>query len=213
MLASTPLLRDGLTIGPRLHTIQRSFGSRICARPHLTVCSGSVSKIGGRLRLGTRQDEYVSASGDGPSSRMGDTIVNPKLRLKADQLRHLDVVVANPPISLDKWGAEKAATDKFGRFQRGLPPGTKGDYAFIQHLVEKLKPHTGCMAAVVPDGVFFRGSTEGTISRELMEENLLEAVSRCLRSCSSAPACRQPFWCYARRKRHGSTLHRCVTGV
>lgn len=106
----------------------------------------------------------------------GDTIANPKLRSKEDQLRLFDVVVANPPFSLDKWGAEKAAADKFGRFRRGLPPKTKGDYAFILHMVETLKPRTSRMAVVVPHGVLFRGSSEGAIRQKLIEENLLDAV-------------------------------------
>lgn len=106
----------------------------------------------------------------------GDTIRNPKLRTQDDLLRHFDVVVANPPFSLDKWGVETATNDKFGRFQRGIPPKTKGDYAFILHMVETLKPRTGRMAVVVPNGVLFRGSTEGKIRQKLIEENLLDAV-------------------------------------
>jgi type I restriction enzyme M protein len=100
----------------------------------------------------------------------GDTIG------KEGLLKPFDVVVANPPFSLDKWGAEKAAADKYGRFQRGIPPATKGDYAFILHMVETLKPKTGRMAVVVPNGVLFRGSSEGVIRRKLVEENLLDAV-------------------------------------
>lgn len=55
----------------------------------------------------------------------GDTISNPKLRTRDDQLRLFDVVVANPPFSLDKWGYDKASNDPFGRFNRGLPPKTR----------------------------------------------------------------------------------------
>jgi len=106
----------------------------------------------------------------------GDTIANPRLRNKEDQLRLFDVVVANPPFSLDKWGAEKASADKFGRFRRGLPPKTKGDYAFILHMIETLKPRTGRMAVVVPHGVLFRGSSEGKIRTQLVRENLLDTV-------------------------------------
>lgn len=104
-----------------------------------------------------------------------DTIANPKLR-DGDGLRHFDVVVANPPFSLDKWGADKAEKDPFGRFRRGIPPKTKGDYAFILHMIETLKPRTGRMAVVAPHGVLFRGSSEGSIRQKLVEENLLEAV-------------------------------------
>ena len=106
----------------------------------------------------------------------GDTIRNPKLRTADDMLRHFDVVVANPPFSLDKWGTESAEVDKFGRFRRGMPPKTKGDYAFILHMIETMKPRTGRMAVVVPHGVLFRGAAEGKIRRKLIEENLLDAV-------------------------------------
>lgn len=106
----------------------------------------------------------------------GDTIRNPKLRTAEDQLRHFDVVVANPPFSLEKWGHEQAEKDRFGRFRRGLPPRTKGDYAFILHMVETMKPKTGRMAVVVPHGVLFRGAAEGAIRQKLVEENLLDAV-------------------------------------
>ena len=106
----------------------------------------------------------------------GDTIRNPKLLDGDDKLKHFDVVVANPPFSLDKWGHDTASADKFGRFRRGLPPRTKGDYAFILHMVETMKPMTGRMAVVVPHGVLFRGSSEGLIRRKLIEENLLDCV-------------------------------------
>ena len=106
----------------------------------------------------------------------GDTIRNPKLLDGDDRLRHFDVVVANPPFSLEKWGHEKAEGDRFARFRRGIPPKTKGDYAFILHMIETLKPGTGRMGVVVPHGVLFRGSTEGKIRKKLIEENLLDAV-------------------------------------
>ena len=106
----------------------------------------------------------------------GDTIRNPKLLDGDDKLKHFDVVVANPPFSLDKWGHDTASADRFSRFRRGLPPRTKGDYAFILHMVETMKPRTGRMAVVVPHGVLFRGSSEGLIRRKLIEENLLDCV-------------------------------------
>lgn len=106
----------------------------------------------------------------------GDTIRNPKLLDKEDTLKHFDVVVANPPFSLEKWGYDSAAADKFGRFRRGLPPQTKGDYAFVLHMVETLKPKTGRMGVVVPHGVLFRGAAEGKIRKQLIDENLLDAV-------------------------------------
>ncbi|MDP7814678.1 type I restriction-modification system subunit M [Acinetobacter pittii] len=106
----------------------------------------------------------------------GDTIRNPKLLDQNGDLMLFDIVTANPPFSLDKWGYEQAENDKFDRFRRGLPPKTKGDYAFISHMIETLKPVTGRMGVVVPHGVLFRGSSEGKIREKLINENLLDAV-------------------------------------
>ena len=111
----------------------------------------------------------------------GDTLRNPKLLDDKGRLRLFDVVVANPPFSLDKWGHEGAGDDPHGRYRRGIPPKTKGDYAFILHMIETLKPGSsskkgGRMGVVVPHGVLFRGSSEGKIRKQLIEENLLDAV-------------------------------------
>lgn len=106
----------------------------------------------------------------------GDTIRNPKLLDSEASLKHFDIVVANPPFSLEKWGHEGADTDKFSRFRRGVPPRTKGDYAFILHMIETMKPRTGRMAVVVPHGVLFRGAAEGRLRKQLIDENLLDIV-------------------------------------
>jgi type I restriction enzyme M protein len=111
----------------------------------------------------------------------GDTIRNPKLLDANGGLMHFDIVTANPPFSLDKWGHDEAEHDKFDRFRRGIPPKTKGDYAFILHMIETLNPPSsgkrgGRMGVVVPHGVLFRGSSEGKIRQQLIEENLLDTV-------------------------------------
>ncbi|WP_341793413.1 MULTISPECIES: type I restriction-modification system subunit M [unclassified Rickettsia] len=105
----------------------------------------------------------------------GDTLNHPTL-LDGDKLMKFDVVVANPPFSLDKWGYENASNDEHKRFWRGVPPKTKGDYAFISHMIETTKSRKGRAAIVVPHGVLFRGSSEGLIRQHLIEENLLDAV-------------------------------------
>ena len=105
----------------------------------------------------------------------GDTIRNPKL-IEDDALMKFDVVVANPPFSLSKHGAEDASQDKFNRFHRGVPPKSKGDYAFITHMVETAVEGKGRVGVIVPHGVLFRGSSEGKIRQKFIEENLLDAV-------------------------------------
>jgi type I restriction enzyme M protein len=105
----------------------------------------------------------------------GDTIANPKL-IEGDSLMKFDVVVANPPFSLDKWGAESADADKFHRFHRGVPPKSKGDYAFISHMIESAKEDGGKVGVIAPHGVLFRGGAEGRIRQLLIQKNLLDAV-------------------------------------
>ena len=113
---------------------------------------------------------------DNHKVKWGDTLRNPLLLNPDETLKHFDVVVANPPFSLDKWGHASAGSDKHSRFKRGVPPKTKGDYAFILHMIETLKPGSGRMAVVVPHGVLFRGAAEGKIRQKLIEENLLDGV-------------------------------------
>jgi type I restriction enzyme M protein len=112
---------------------------------------------------------------DAADIRWADTINSPQL-LEGDTLMKFNVVVANPPFSLDKWGADYAAGDPFGRFARGIPPKSKGDYAFILHMIETARPREGRVAVIVPHGVLFRGGSEGKIRRALIEENILDTV-------------------------------------
>ena len=104
----------------------------------------------------------------------GDTLRNP-LHIENDHLMKFDVVVANPPFSLDKWGAEDLADDKYGRFKYGLPPKSKGDYAFVEHMIASLNAE-GRMGVVLPHGVLFRGASEGKIRKGIIDDNLLDAV-------------------------------------
>jgi type I restriction enzyme M protein len=124
---------------------------------------------------------------DNATIRWGDTIRNPKLK-EGDALMKFDTVVANPPFSLDKWGkvedkdGDKTTisydpeTDKYNRFWRGVPPKSKGDWAFISHMIETTYEGRGKVGVVVPHGVLFRGSSEGKIRQKTIEENILEAV-------------------------------------
>ena len=110
------------------------------------------------------------------SSRIekGDTIREPKL-LDDTKLQVFDRVIANPPFSLDEWGREVADGDRYGRFKYGLPPKTKGDLAFVQHMLATLNLH-GMAGVVMPHGVLFRGAAEGEIRKGIVQDDLLEAV-------------------------------------
>ena len=111
-----------------------------------------------------------------PDARIekGDTIRDPKLVDEGELLLY-DRVIANPPFSLDEWGREVAENDGYGRFRFGVPPKTKGDLAFVQHMVAVLNA-SGRLGVVMPHGVLFRGSAEGKIRQGLLQEDLFEAV-------------------------------------
>ena len=69
----------------------------------------------------------------------------------------------------------EASLDKFHRFDWGVPPASKGDWAFLLHMIASLSVN-GRIAAVAPHGVLFRGAAEGRIRQKVIEENLLDAV-------------------------------------
>ncbi|MFY0673972.1 MAG: type I restriction-modification system subunit M [Bacteroidia bacterium] len=112
---------------------------------------------------------------DAANIEWGDTLNNPRL-IEQDNILKGDIVAANPPFSLDKWGADNAAADQFNRFHRGIPPKSKGDYAFVSHMIESTYENTGKVGVILPHGALFRGSSEGKIRKQLIDENLLEAV-------------------------------------
>ena len=104
----------------------------------------------------------------------GDTIRSPKL-VKGGELVLFDRVIANPPFSLKDWGIEAAQDDGYGRFRYGIPTKTKGDYAFIQHMIATINDQ-GMVGVVMPHGVLFRGASEGRIRQALLEEDFFEAI-------------------------------------
>ena len=110
------------------------------------------------------------------SIERGDTLRSPVFTNPGGGLATFDVVIANPPFSLEKWGREIWEPDPWGRAFAGLPSDKSGDFAWVQHMVASMaKPH-GRMAVVLPQGALFRGGVEGQIRQHLLELNVIEAV-------------------------------------
>jgi len=100
-----------------------------------------------------------------------DTLEHPQ---HIDQ--RFEAIVANPPFSA-KWSASPLfmSDDRFAPYGK-LAPGSKADFAFVQHMVHQLDDN-GTMAVVLPHGVLFRGAAEGHIRKYLIDErNCLDAV-------------------------------------
>ena len=115
----------------------------------------------------------------------GDSIADPKHLDYDGNLMKFDNIVANMPFSLDKWadgfnqGIENFKMtpdlDPYHRFEYGIPPSSKGDWAFLLHMIASLKDN-GKMVAVIPHGVLFRGASEGKIRQKVVEQNLIDAI-------------------------------------
>ncbi len=84
-------------------------------------------------------------------------------------------VVMNPPYSA-VWSADdKFLSDpRFEKFGK-LAPKSKADFAFLLHGFYHLNDK-GTMGIVLPHGVLFRGASEGTIRKTLLEMGAIDAV-------------------------------------
>lgn len=105
----------------------------------------------------------------------GDTLRQPSF-YSGDSLAKFDCVIANPPFSLEKWGADVWKNDPFGRNFAGLPSDKSGDYAWVQHMIASMTNQKGRMAVVLPHGVLFRMGQEGKIRHKILDMDVLEAV-------------------------------------
>ena len=89
--------------------------------------------------------------------------------------KHLsvDAVVSNPPYS-QKWDPTNKEYDpRYSGY--GLAPKGKADYAFLLHDLYHVLDD-GIMTIVLPHGVLFRGGEEGTIRKNLIEKNNIDAI-------------------------------------
>ena len=106
--------------------------------------------------------------------QQGDTLNSP-LHTHGVMLDQFDYVVANPPFSLKKWMKSAKEDDVYGRWKKdtGVPPTSKGDYAFLLHIIESIK-RDGMGACILPHGVLFRGSVEKGEAEAKIRYNLIK---------------------------------------
>ena len=104
----------------------------------------------------------------------GDTLKNPAF-IEFGELKKFDLVLANPPYSINEWDRKAFETDKCGRNFLGVPPQSRADYAFIQHILKSMKNDTGRCAILLPHGVLTRNE-ERHIREKLIKLDLLECI-------------------------------------
>ncbi|MFI3218021.1 MAG: N-6 DNA methylase [Methylococcales bacterium] len=100
----------------------------------------------------------------------GNTLTDP-LHIENGELQRFDIVIANPPFSLNYGDINKFRD----RFHYWTPTKKKADFMFVQHMISVLKAN-GRMAVVMPHGVLFRGGEEKRTRQWLIDSGLLEAV-------------------------------------
>ena len=153
----------------------------------LISCLAEVKRNGGDIRtIGLYGQELVNITAaiarmnlvlHGVSDfdlRSGNTLHDPAL-IEGDGLKTFDVVLANPPYSINRWNREAWKSDDWGRNFRGTPPQGRADYAFFQHIIKSLDPKTGRCAILFPHGVLFRNE-EAEMRKKLIVSDLLECV-------------------------------------
>lgn len=94
---------------------------------------------------------------------------------------YVDAVVSNPPYS-QHWDPTNKGIQP--RYEYGLAPASKADYAFLLHDLYHIKPN-GIMTIVLPHGVLFRGKAgkdgakgedEYEIRKNLIENNKIDTI-------------------------------------
>lgn len=103
-----------------------------------------------------------------------DTLKHPAF-IESGRLQQFDIVLANPPYSINSWNRDAFETDIYGRNFLGTPPQGRADYAFFQHILKSLKIDTGRCAILFPHGVLFRGE-EKEMREKLVKLDLVECV-------------------------------------
>ncbi len=86
-----------------------------------------------------------------------------------------DYILANPPFNISDWGGDRLREDI--RWQYGAPPTGNANYAWLQHMLFHLSPENGVAGTVLANGsLSSETSNEGNIRREMIEEDVIDAI-------------------------------------
>ncbi|GEM_PF-4344541 len=102
---------------------------------------------------------------------LGNSLVN-HFHGHRSPITEADIVVSNPP-----WGLNTTrVSDENLQSEFGIPPKNNADYAFILHMISRLRKSSGRMAVIVSSGALFRQGAEALIRKNLCENKLVDAV-------------------------------------
>jgi type I restriction enzyme M protein len=133
---------------------------------------------GQELNYGTsaiaRMNLFLHGITDGQIAH-GDTLARPAFLDAKSRLETFDIVLANPPYSIKSWNRTAFAKDPYGRNLWGVPPQSRADYAFFQHIAKSLDSKSGRAAILFPHGVLDR-QAEASLREALVKSDIVECV-------------------------------------
>lgn len=112
---------------------------------------------------------------------IGDTFRQPGFAVEGVGLKKFDYVVANPMWNQDNYDEAFYDSDKWSRFEYGIPPRSSADWGWTQHMFAALN-NNGRAAIVLDTGAVSRGSgskssnKEKEIRKNFVEKDFVEAV-------------------------------------
>ncbi len=87
-----------------------------------------------------------------------------------------DFIMANPPFNQKDWRAENELLDDPPRWKGyEIPPTSNANYGWILHMASKLSDH-GVAGFLLANGALSGGGDEYKIRKQLIENNLVEAI-------------------------------------
>ncbi len=109
----------------------------------------------------------------------------------------MDYVMANPPFNIKDW----ARDEHDPRWRFGVPPAGNANFAWIQHILSKLKPGGKAGVVMANGSMSSNTSGEGEIRERIVEADLvscLVALPAHLFRSTGIPVC---VWFFAKDKR------------
>lgn len=154
-----------------------SGGMFVQARKFVKAHGGNAFKLsvyGQELNAETRRLAMMNLAIRGIEANLGQTHED---TFHADQFRDekFDYILANPPFNISDWGQESLLNDP--RWKWGVPAKGNANYAWLSHILMKLKPGKGVAGVVLANGsLSAQTSGEGEIRAKFIQEDLIDCI-------------------------------------
>ena len=110
----------------------------------------------------------------GVSAELG---THPSQALREDLLapQKFDVVLGNPPFNMRNWAAPDKPQD-MAAWTYGAPPAMNGNFAWLQHVVSKLKPGGRAAVLMANSSTTSQNAAEAAIRASMVEAGIVECI-------------------------------------